>query len=100
MSRNLLKFKKEVYTLSLQNKSTSTISTILEKPYKSIYNTLQRIKKKKDTIIPLSTPKLGRPTKVSKRTTRVVNRDLERSPKKTNKRILEENNLDFSTRSL
>jgi transposase len=100
MSRNLSKFKKEVYTLSLQNKSTSTISTILEKPYKSIYNTLQRIKKKKDTIIPLSTPKLGRPTKVSKRTTRVVNRDLERSPKKTNKRILEENNLDFSTRSL
>ena len=100
MSRELSKFKKEVYTLSLQNKSTSTISTILVKPYKSIYNTLQRIKQKKNAVIPLSTPKLGRPTKVSKRTTRVVNRDLERSPKKTNKRILEENNLDFSTRSL
>ena len=48
----------------------------------------------------LSKPKLGRPSKISKRATRVVNRDLERSPKKTNRRILEENNLDFSTRSL
>src|SRR3954466_926944 len=100
MSVKLSKFEKEVYTLSLQQLSTSTISTILEKSSRSITDALQRIKKKKSTSIPLSKPKLGRPSKISKRATRVVNRDLERSPKKTNQRILEENNLDFSTRSL
>ena len=100
MSIELSKFEKEVYTLSLQQLSTSTISTILEKPSRSIIDALQRIKKKKNTSTTSLKPKLGRPSKISKRATRVVNRDLERSPKKTNRRILEENNLKFSTRSL
>ena len=100
MLSKLSKFEKQVYTLSLQQHSTSAISTILEKSSRSITDALQRIKKKKNTSTTLSKPKLGRPSKISKRATRVVNRDLERSPKKTNRRILEENNLDFSTRSL
>ena len=100
MVSKLSKYEEQVYTLSLQQHSTSAISTILEKSSRSITDAIQRIKKKKNTSATLSKPKLGRPSKISKRATRVVNRDLERSPKKTNRRILEENNLDFSTRSL
>ena len=64
MLSELSKFEKQVYTLSLQH-STSTISTILEKPSRSIINALQRIKKKKNTSTTLSKPKIGRPSKVS-----------------------------------
>ena len=42
----------------------------------------------------------GRISKVSSRAKRAINRDITRSPKKTNWRILEENNLDISSRSL
>jgi len=84
----------------LQQYSTSAISTILNKPSRSISYALQHIKRKNNTSTTLLKHKKGRPSKISKRATRVVNRDLTRSPKKTNRRILEENNLGFSTRSL
>ena len=49
---------------------------------------------------PTISSKVGHSFKITKRTKRASNRDLTRSPKKTNKRILEENSLDLSTRSL
>jgi transposase len=100
MSTKLSTFEEEVNTLYLQNKSISSISTTLEKSSRSITNTLYRIKQKNKAILPTLHPKLGRPTKITKRIKTIVNRDLTRSPKKTNKRILEENSLDLSTRSL
>ena len=66
MSTKLSKFKKEVNTLYLQNKSISSISTTLEKSSRSITNTLYRIKQKNKAILPTLQPKLGRPTKITK----------------------------------
>ena len=100
MSTKLSTFEKDINTLYLQNKSISSISTTLEKSSRSITNTLYRIKQKNKASLPTLQPKLGRPIKITKRIKTIINRDLIRSPKKTNKRILEENSLDLSTRSL
>jgi hypothetical protein len=100
MLTQLSKFETEVHTLYLQNKSISSISTTLENSSHSITNTLYRSKQKNKTILSNLQRKLGRPTKITKRIKTLVNRDLTRSPKKTNKRILEENSLGLSTRSL
>jgi len=51
---------------------------------KSIINALQYIKKKKNTFTTLSKSKLGYSLKGSKRATGILDRDLERSPKKIN----------------
>ena len=100
MSLKLSKFEEKVSTLLLENNSITSISTILEKPSKSIYNTISRIKRKNNTLLPTISPKVGPSFKITKRTKRAINRDLTRSPKKTNKRIIEDNSLDLSTRSL
>jgi transposase len=100
MSLKLSKFEQQVNALLLENKLTSSISSTLDRPSRSITNAISRIKKKNSSIIPTTKPKLGRPTKITKNTKRAINRDLTRSPKKTNKRILEENSLDLSIRSL
>ena len=42
----------------------------------------------------------GRPRKISKREKRVIKRDILRSPKKINKRLIIENNLGITKRSL
>jgi len=83
------------------NTSINIISKILKKSSKSIYNTIQRINKKKKLNYPiLNRVKRGRIKKISPREKRVINRDLTRSPKKENKRLLLENNLDISKRTL
>ena len=84
MLAKLLKFKLQVYTLSLFQYFISANSNILNKPCTSILYALQRIKRKDNTSTTLFKPKKGCPSKISKRATRVVNRDLTRSPKKTN----------------
>ena len=83
------------------NTSINIISKILKKSSKSIYNTIQRINKKKKLNYPiLNRVKRGRIKRISPREKRVINRDLTRSPKKENKRLLLENNLDISKRTL
>jgi len=84
MPAKLLKFELQVYTLSLQQYLTSAISNILNKSSRSILYALQLIKRKNNTSTTLFKPKKGRPSKISKRATRVVNRDLTRSSKKIN----------------
>ena len=100
MSLKLSKYEQKVFSLLLENNSISSISTALDRPSSSISNAIKRIKRKNNTPLPTISPKLGRSFKITKRTKRAINRDLTRSPKKTNKRILEENSLDLSTRSL
>ena len=100
MTLKLLEFKEKVSTLLLENNSITSISTILEKPSKSIYNTISCIKRKNNIPLPTISSKVGSSFKITKRTKRAINRDLTSSPKKINKRILEENSLDLSTRSL
>jgi len=100
MSLKLSKYEQEVLSLLLENYSISSISTTLDRPSSSISNTIKRIKRKNNTPLPTISPKLGPSFKITKRTKRAINRDLTRSPKKTNKRIIEDNSLDLSTRSL
>jgi transposase len=76
------------------------ISTLLNKPSRAIYDAIYRIKKKKKEKNLEKRASAGRVSKSTKRTKRAINRDLTRSPKKTNKRLLKENNLNISTRSL
>jgi transposase len=76
------------------------ISTLLNKPSRAIYDAIYRIKKKKKEKNLEKRASAGRVSKSTKRTKRAINRDLTRSPKKTNKRLLKENNLNISTRTL
>jgi len=83
------------------NTSINIMSKILKKSSKSIYNTIQRINNKKKLNYPiLNRVKRGKIKKISSREKRVINRDLTRSPKKENKRLLLKNNLDISKRML
>ena len=83
------------------NTSISTISTTLKKPRESIYNTIKYInRKKKANNSILNRVKKGRIDKLSPREKRAINRDLTRSPKKENKRLLFKNNLEISKRTL
>jgi hypothetical protein len=93
-------FETEISRLLDAKIAIKNIITLLNKPSKAIYNAIYRIKrKKKDKNLP-KRASLGPVTKVTKRARRAFNRDLTRSPKKTNKRSLKENNLSFTTRSL
>jgi len=100
MSFKFKEFKEKVSTLLLESYSITSICTILEKSSKSIYNTISRIKRKNNIPLPTISSKLGCSFKITKRTKRAINRDLTRSSKKTTKRIIEDNSLDLSTRSL
>ena len=100
MSLKLLKYKQEVLSLLLEHYSITFIGTTLDRPSSSISNTIKRIKRKNYTPLPTISSKLGSFFKITKRTKRAINRDLTRSSKEINKRIIEDNSLDLSTRSL
>lgn len=100
MTPKYSKLETQVLPLLEANLSTITIANILKKTAKSIQNTLYRIKQKNNNNTQSKTPKNGRPKSISQRTTRSINRDLTRSPKKENKTIIEDNSLKVSTRSL
>jgi hypothetical protein len=100
MALKFLKLKSKVKLLLKAKTSISIISTTLNKSKKSIYNTIQRIKnKEKDNSI-IKRVKLGRISKITLRDKRVINRDLIRSPKKENKKLLLENSLPIKKRAL
>ena len=65
----------------------------------TIYNSITRIKKNSYLNSP-NRVKTGRIPKLNLREKRQINRDLLLSPKKSNKRLLFENTLGVSTRSL
>ena len=100
MPKNLSKFESEVHLLYLAKTPTSTITTIPKKNIKAIYNAIKRIKKKESTPPSISRVIEARITKLNSREKRQLNRDLTRSPKKTNKRLLLENSLNISLRGL
>ena len=100
MPPNLSKFESQVYLFYQAKTPTSTIATTLKKDIKSIKNTIQRIKKKLSNPSTVSRVIDGRITKLKPREKRQLNRDLERSPKKTNKRLLLENPISISLRGL
>ena len=100
MTQNLLKFESEVQLLLEANTLPSSIATILKRDINSIYNTIKRIKRKNSIKVEEKISYKGRPTKITKREKRVIKRDIIRSPKKINKRLIVENNLGFTKRSL
>jgi transposase len=99
MDPKFSKFESEVKLLLEAKTPISTISTTLKKSKDSIYNTIKRIKRKEKNFN-IERVKAGRVSKVTSREKRVINRDLTRSPKKVNKRLLLENSLKVSKRSL
>ena len=100
MDAKFSKFENQVSLLLEANTSISTISTTLNKPKRSIYDAISRIKKKKNKEFNLKKASKERIEKLSTRKKRIINRDLTRSPKKVNKRVLIENDLPISKRSL
>ena len=100
MQQNLSKFEEQVNLLLQAKTIPKVIATTLKKPLKSIYNSIARIKKKNNISYNPNRVKAGRVSKLSPREKRVINRDLLLSPKKTNKRILFENDLAISNRGL
>lgn len=71
-----------------------------QKKPESIYNAIKRIKWKKVNIICQERARRGRNQELSDRAKRAINRDITRSPKKTKSRLLNENNLEISSRTL
>lgn len=100
MEPKFLKLKNNVQLLLETNTSIKNISIILKKTPRSITNTIQRIKQKKEKNLNIKKIKKGRIEKLSSREKRAINRDLTKSPKKVNSRILLENNLNVSKRML
>ena len=100
MALNLSNFEEKVNLLLLAKTIPKVIATTLKKPLTSIYNSIYRIKQKKRSLINFNRVKASRVSKLNSREKRAINRDLLLSPKKTNKRILFENSLKISTRSL
>ena len=100
MEPQLSEYEKKVNLLFQANTSIKNISFILNKSNKSISNTLYRIKKKNKLFNGLNKKQNQDKIKLFKREKRIINRDLIKSPKKTNKRILYENNINITKRSL
>jgi hypothetical protein len=100
MAPTLSKLESKVSLLLRANTSTEKITTTLKKSKRYIENTLERIRKKEINNYSLKRVSLGRISKTSSREKRVINRNLTRSPKKENRRVLLENNIDLSTRGL
>jgi transposase len=100
MAPKFSKLEAEISRLLDAKIAIKNIISLLNKPPRTIYDAIYRIKKKKKEKNKPGTANLGPVLKVTKRAKRVINRDLTRSPKKTNKRLLKENNLSFTTRSL
>jgi transposase len=100
MAPKFSKLEAEISRLLDAKIAIKNIISLLNKPLRTIYDAIDRIKKKKKEKNKPETASLGPVLKVTKRAKRVINRDLTRSPKKTNKRLLKENNLSFTTKSL
>lgn len=100
MDPKFSKFEAEVDRLLNADISIKNIINYYKKPPQSIYNAIKRIKKKKNNISQQEGASRGRISKVSPRTKRAINRDITRSPKKQKKRLISENNLDISSRTL
>jgi len=101
MAPQFLNLELKVNLFLEANTSINIISTSLKKLLSSIYNNIKRIKIKKEAKnFILNKVKKGRIEKLKPRENRLLNRDLTRSPKKENKRLLFKNNLDISKRTL
>ena len=100
MSPKFSTYENQVQLLLEAKTPISIISSTLKRPKKSIYDTIRRIKKKKEEFNTLERVRKGRIEKLSPRDKRAINRDLTRSPKKVNKRVIIENNLEITKRSL
>ena len=100
MTPNLLKFESKVQLLLEANNAPNKIATILKRDLDAIYNAIKRIKKKNIKIVEEKKSYKERPRKISKREKRVIKRDILRSLKKINKRLIIENNLGITRRSL
>ena len=98
------KFEEKVEELYINNISINTISNIIKKPKSSIYNTIRRIKDKKQNknIKTLDLKKTqNKPIKkIQNREKRIINWDFIKNPKVQNNELLLINNLDFSKRTL
>ena len=100
MDPKFSKFESQIKAFLDTNTSIKNIINYYNRPLKSIYDAIYRIKKKINNISQQKRASLGRKSKVSPRAQRGLNRDIIKSPKKTKKRLLRENNLDISTRTL
>ena len=100
MAPNLSKFESDVSLLLRANTLPKEIATILNKSIGSIYNIIKRVKTKRGIKENIKGDKKSRENKITKREKRVIKRDIIRSPKKINKRLIVENNLGVSIRSL
>jgi len=101
MAPQFSNLESKVNLLLEANTSINIISTSLKKSLSSIYNTIKRIKIKKEAKnFILNQVKKGRIEKLKSRKKRLLNKDLTRSPKKENKRLLFKNNIDISKRIL
>ena len=97
---NLLKVESKVQLLLEANNAPNKIATILKRDLEAMYNAIKRTKRKNIKKVEEKKSYKGRPRKISKSEKRVIKRDILRSLKKINKRLIIENNLGITKRSL
>ena len=90
------KFETQIKAFLDANTPIINIINYFKKNPRSIYNAIYRVKKKIKNISQQERASSGRYPKLSSRDIRAINRDITRSPRKTKKRILQENNLKVS----
>lgn len=100
MAKTLSNNETEVNLLLLANLPYDEIATTLNRSYLSIKNTASRIRKKKSLGEALEGRKRGRKSVLNPRIKRAIKRDIIRSPKEQNSRILLENDLSISRSTL
>ena len=100
MDPKFSKFESQIKAFLDANTPIKNIINYYNISSKSIYNAIYGIKSKLKDINKQERASQGRVSKVSNRTKRVINRDITRSPRKTKKRLLRENNLNISIRTL
>ena len=91
MDPKFSKFESQINQFLNSNIPIKNIVKYFQKDPKSIYNAINRIKKKKNNILVQERDRRGRISKISQRAIRALNRDITRSPRKTKQRILDKN---------
>lgn len=100
MDPKFSKFERQIKSFLDAQTPTKNIINYFKKNPRSIYNAIYRVRKKIKDISQQERASRGRVLKVSSRAKRAINRDITRSPKKTKKRLLRENNLNISISTL
>ena len=100
MDQKFSKFETQIKAFLDANTPIKNIINYYKKNPRSIYNAIYRVRKKIKDISQQERASSGRYPKLSSRDLRAINRDITKGSRKIKKRLIRENNLNISIRTL